>query len=111
VRAIIERLLIAGNCTHTGVAAMLGMHPRTLQRRLREEGASFETIKDDVRRDIALRYLKQPAIPLTRVAELLGYSSTSVLSRSCYRWFSASPRQLRGSGTAASDRTAERTSA
>ena len=98
VRAIVERLLIAGNCTHVGVAAMLGMHPRTLQRRLRAEGASFETIKDDVRRDIVLKYLRQPAIPLIRVAELLGYASTSVLSRSCYRWFSASPRQLRGTG-------------
>jgi AraC-like DNA-binding protein len=95
VRALVERLLIAGGCSHVGVAADLGMHPRTLQRRLRAEGASFETLKDEVRRDIALRYLKQPAIPLIRVAELLGYSSTSVLSRSCQRWFSASPRQLR----------------
>jgi AraC-like DNA-binding protein len=95
VRAIVERLLTGGNCTHVGVAAMLGMHPRTLQRRLREEGASFESIKDDVRREVALRYLKQPAVPLTRIADLLGYSSTSVLSRSCYRWFAASPRQMR----------------
>jgi len=101
VRATVERLLIAGSCTHVGVAAILGMHPRTLQRRLRAEGACFETIKDDVRRDVALRYLKQPAMPLIRVAELLGYSSTSVLSRSCQRWFSASPRQLRGGGPTA----------
>jgi AraC-like DNA-binding protein len=96
VRAAIERLLPAGSCSYAGVASMLGMHPRTLQRRLRAEGACFESIKDDVRRDIALRYLQQPAIPLIRVAELLGYSETSVLSRSCYRWFAASPRQLRG---------------
>jgi len=106
VRTIVERLLLAGNCTHGGVAAMLGMHPRTLQRRLRAEGESFETIKDSVRRDIALRYLKQPAIPLIRVAAMLGYSETSVLSRSCYRWFSASPRQLRGGGGARSDKRA-----
>jgi AraC-like DNA-binding protein len=77
---------------------MLGMHARTLQRRLREEGESFESIKDSVRRDLALRYLRQPAMPLIRVAEMLGYSATSMLSRSCYRWFSASPRQLRGKG-------------
>jgi AraC-like DNA-binding protein len=42
-----------------------------------------------------LRYLIQPDVPLTRVAELLGYSEASVLSRSCARWFSASPKQLR----------------
>jgi AraC-like DNA-binding protein len=48
-----------------------------------------------VRREIALRYLKDPSIPLIRVARMLGYSETSALSRSCYRWFSASPRQVR----------------
>lgn len=95
VRAIVERLLLAGACTFGGVASELGMHPRTLQRRLRTEGESFEAIKDGVRRDVALRYLRQPEIPLIRVAEMLGYSETAVLSRSCYRWFAASPRQLR----------------
>jgi AraC-like DNA-binding protein len=95
VRAIVERQLPAGDCTLAGVAAKLGMHPRTLQRRLRADGECFEEIKDGVRRDIALRYIKQSSLPLMRVAEILGYSETSVLSRSCYRWFSASPRELR----------------
>jgi AraC-like DNA-binding protein len=95
IRLIVERLLIAGNCTHNGVATLLGIHPRALQRRLRAEGESFEAIKDSVRREIALRYLERSSLPLIRVAKLLGYSETSALSRSCYRWFSASPRQLR----------------
>jgi AraC-like DNA-binding protein len=95
VRAIIARLLAANECTNDQVASVLGLHPRTLQRRLREEGECFESLKDSVRRDIALRYLIQPDVPLTRVAELLGYSEASVLSRSCARWFSASPKQLR----------------
>ncbi len=95
VRALIGRLLDAGECTNDRVAAALGLHPRTLQRRLREEGQCFEAIKDDVRRDVAMRYLGQPDVPLTRVVEMLGYSEASVLSRSCYRWFAASPRQLR----------------
>lgn len=97
IRVIVERLLFEGNCTHGGVASMLGIHPRALQRRLRAEGESFEAIKDGVRREIALRYLKDASIPLIRVAQMLGYSETSALSRSCYRWFSASPRQVRGS--------------
>ncbi|GFE79762.1 putative transcriptional regulatory protein [Steroidobacter agaridevorans] len=95
VRTIIERLLIQGDCNYGSVSATLGMHPRTLQRRLRAENESFESIKDSVRREVALRYLKQSSLPLIRVAKLLGYSETSALSRSCYRWFSASPRQLR----------------
>jgi AraC-like DNA-binding protein len=95
VHAIAARLLTDGLCNHTEVAARLSMHPRTLQRRLREEGTSFEAIKDDVRRDAAARYLSQPDIPLTRVAALLGYSESSVLARSCKRWFDNSPRRVR----------------
>lgn len=95
VRTIVERLLLKGDCNYGSVAATLGTHPRTLQRRLRAEGESFEIIKDSVRRDVALRYLTQSTLPLIRVAQLLGYSETSALSRSCYRWFSAPPRRLR----------------
>lgn len=95
VRAIGARLLAEGKCSHTEVAEKLGMHPRTLQRRLREEGTRFEDIKDDLRRDVALRYLGQKSISLTRLATMLGYSEPSVLTRSCYRWFATSPRNVR----------------
>jgi AraC-like DNA-binding protein len=95
VRGLILRLLSSEDCTHERVASEMCLHPRTLQRRLRAEGQSFEAIKDDVRREVALRYLSQPDIPLTIVAQKLGYAEASVLSRSCYRWFEASPQQLR----------------
>lgn len=95
VRGLILRYLGSEDCTNDRVASEMCMHPRTLQRRLRSEGKSFETIKDDVRREVALRYLRQLDMPLTRVAEKLGYAEASVLSRSCYRWFDASPVQLR----------------
>jgi AraC-like DNA-binding protein len=95
VRNVIARVLVEGNCTCKHVAAALGLHPRTLQRRLRQERESFESIKDSVRRDVALRYLRQPNVSLVRVTEILGYSETSVLSRSCHRWFATSPRRLR----------------
>ena len=95
VRATTARHLALGRCTHIEVASALGMHPRTMQRRLREEGVSFETIKDDVRRDLALRYLGHRSMSLTKVATMLGYSEPSVLTRSCYRWFSSCPRTVR----------------
>jgi AraC-like DNA-binding protein len=107
VRTIIERLLLEGDCTYGSIASMLGMHPRTLQRRLRAEGESVESIKDNVRRDLVLRYLKQSSLPLIRVAKMLGYSETSTLSRSCYRWFSLSPRQLRAGATPGGEQTQE----
>jgi AraC-like DNA-binding protein len=95
VRGLILRYLGSEDCTNDRVASEMCMHPRTLQRRLRAEGKSFEEIKDGIRREVALRYLQQPEMSLTRVAEKLGYAETSVLSRSCHRWFEASPLQLR----------------
>jgi AraC-like DNA-binding protein len=103
VRTLVERLLLDGDCNYSKVATSLDMQPRTLQRRLRSAGESFESIKDGVRRDVALRYLTQSTLPLIRVAQLLGYSDTSALSRSCDRWFSVPPRRLREGNVVAWD--------
>jgi AraC-like DNA-binding protein len=99
VRGLILQHLGGEDCTNERIAAELGLHPRTLHRRLKAEGKSFEGTKDEVRRDVALRYLHQSDMPLTSIAERLGYAETSVLSRSCFRWFGASPRQLRSRAT------------
>jgi len=95
VRGLILQYLGRDDCTNERVAGELCLHPRTLHRRLKDEGTSFEAIKDEVRRDLALCNLQQGDMPLTRIAEKLGYAETSVLSRSCCRWFAASPRRLR----------------
>jgi AraC-like DNA-binding protein len=95
VRQAVEALLGTGTCSHGEVARALEMHPRTLQRRLREQGTTFEAIKDEARRDLAQRYLSQPDLPLTQITALLGYSEQSAFGRSCRRWFDMSPRQER----------------
>lgn len=99
---LVEQRIQDGPCTLSDIAAALGMQPRTLQRQLKAIGESFEAIRDNVRRDLALRYLKQSDMPLIRISELLGYSDASMLTRSCHRWFAASPRQIRaGTGETA----------
>ena len=55
---------------HAPVAAG-SAYPRSLQRLLREEGTTFEAIKDETRRDFAQRYLSHPDVPLTQVSALL----------------------------------------
>jgi AraC-like DNA-binding protein len=95
VRQAIEALLGTGACSHQEVARVLNMHPRTLQRRLREEGTTFEAIKDEARQDLAQRYLSQPDVPLTQITALLDYSEQSALGRSCRRWFRSTPREMR----------------
>jgi AraC-like DNA-binding protein len=95
IRVMLPRLLATEHCHQDAVAAMLCLHPRTLQRRLREEGTSFAEIIDAVRREVALRNLADTSVPLSRITERLGYSEAAVLTRSCQRWFNRSPRQLR----------------
>jgi AraC-like DNA-binding protein len=95
VRGLVLQHLGDEGCTNERVAADLCLHPRTLHRRLKAEGKSFEGIKDEARRDVALRYLQHTDMSLTRIAERLGYAETSVLSRSCFRWFGVPPSRLR----------------
>jgi AraC-like DNA-binding protein len=95
VRQTIEALLGTGTCSSRHVAASLHTHPRTMQRHLAEEGTTFEAIKDEVRRSLAERYLAQPDLSLAQIAALLDYSEQSALTRSCQRWFHASPSAVR----------------
>ena len=95
VRGVVMQFLAAGPCSNDSVAAELHFHPRTLHRRLRAEGTSFQKIKDEVRRDVLLYYLQQTRLDFTRISERLGFAEQSVMTRSCNRWFAASPTSLR----------------
>jgi len=95
VRALIVQLIETRDCSKERVAAELHVHPRTLHRRLNDEGTCFEEVKDGVRRDIALGYLRATSLSVQRIAEKVGYAEHSVLTRSCSRWFAASPRAIR----------------
>jgi AraC-like DNA-binding protein len=57
VADLARRLLPTGHCTVEAIAEQLVLHPRTLQRRLREEGTSCQDVIESVRRDLATRYL------------------------------------------------------
>lgn len=96
VRQTIFRILTqADDCNRQNIAQHLGFQERTLNRRLAKRGTSFEAIRDEVRRDLAFRYLARADLPLTEIAGRLGYSELAVLSRCCQRWFGTSPRRLR----------------
>lgn len=77
------------------VARLLAMHPRTLQRRLAEEGTSYGEIVDDARRETALRLVTTTDLPLWQVASLVGLADPAVLTRNCRRWFGCTPSALR----------------
>lgn len=95
-RVIVLRLMRAnGACTQDDLARALGLHERTLQRRLKAEDTSFEMLRDDVRRELAQSYLAQRNVPLAQVAEMLGYAEASAFTRAARRWFGKTPREVR----------------
>ncbi|GEP40430.1 HTH-type transcriptional regulator VirS [Nocardioides psychrotolerans] len=104
VRSTIDQLLGTGAPEITAVARVLSLHPRTLQRRLADEGTSFAEILDAVRASAARRYLVTTDLPLSQVAGLIGLSEQSALTRASRRWWDQTPRAVRRAGVAQGQR-------
>src|SRR5882757_5820480 len=82
VENLIASQLAGGGASLARIAALLAVSPRTLQRRLAEQGADFGEILRFVRRQVALNQLSQrPPPPLAKLSYLLGYSEPSAASR------------------------------
>jgi AraC-like DNA-binding protein len=77
------------------VAAALGLGERTFARRLAAEGLNFWSILDEMRHDLALRYLREPGLQISQIAWLLGFQQPSAFSHACRRWTGESPSELR----------------
>lgn len=93
-RGLVRAALPAGEPTLECIAAGLELTAAGLQRRLREQNLSLSALIDQVRRELALHYLRR-RLPISELAPLLGYSETSAFSRAFRRWFGTSPRQWR----------------
>jgi AraC-like DNA-binding protein len=95
VRQALTRTIGISRGTKSEIAALLYMHPRTLQRHLAHEGQTFDAIREQVYREAMLRFLRETDIPLAQLAGVLGYSDQSALTRSCRRWFGTTPSRIR----------------
>ena len=77
------------------IADRLYLSPRTIHRRLEEEGSSFRAIKDALRRDMALARLTKTDDPITKVAADLGYADSSAFYRAFVEWTGMAPVHYR----------------
>ncbi|WP_095056536.1 AraC family transcriptional regulator [Pseudomonas sp. Irchel s3f7] len=77
------------------VAAQLHISPQTLRRHLREEGSSFQELKDQLRRDIAIYHLSRADLSLQQIAEQLGFSEPSAFHRAFKKWTGLTPGAYR----------------
>lgn len=94
VRARVASLLPRGRLTADALAAEFSMSGRTLRRRLREEGTSYQEILDDVRAELARRYLEREGRSADEVAQLLGFSDPSAFSKAFRRWTGRTPAEF-----------------
>jgi len=95
VQRYILDTLSTGNSTIERCAAGLNMSRRTLHRKLREEGASFQDLQDAIRRRLAFEYLSQPHVSTAEVALMLGYSESSAFHRAFKHWTGATTKVYR----------------
>lgn len=79
----------------TDAARGLQMTPRTLNRRLKDEGTSFQDIKDALRRDIAIRALQQGGESIEQIAFDTGFSAPANFHRAFRRWTNRTPGSYR----------------
>ena len=91
------RQLLQANPGHTGqsLADQLALSPRSLHRQLRAEGASLQTLKDDVRQARATDLLLRTRQPLKRVAQEAGFQNEKSFIRAFRQWSGQTPEQLR----------------
>ncbi len=95
VRRCLGSELCNGQPTLEQVAPRLHMSPRTLHRRLAEEGTNFRRILTEVRREIAARHLEEGQIAISEIAFLLGFSDPSAFHRAFKRWTGHAPLAFR----------------
>jgi AraC-like DNA-binding protein len=98
VRRILARTLGEGEGSAKlgSLASRLHVGERSLQRRLADEGLTFDAVLDEVRHDLAVRYLSDAKIAISEVAYLLGYSEPSAFHRAFKRWTGMTPSRARG---------------
>jgi AraC-like DNA-binding protein len=102
VQRLIAEELRNGVPTQAQIARVMAVSERTLRRRLEEHGTTFRDILDETRAQMAHTYVRDPRLPLSEVAFLLGFSEPSAFHRAFRRWTGLTPAAYRARETSAS---------
>jgi AraC-like DNA-binding protein len=98
VENAISSVLPHGKVLAEDIARSLGMSKRTLARRLSDEGLNFTEILQQLRHDLAVRYLDDRKLHVSKIAWLLGFHEVSAFTHAFKRWTGKTPRELRTAG-------------
>jgi AraC-like DNA-binding protein len=95
VRRIVCNLLHCGSESLESAAAVLSMHPRTLNRHLKCSGTSYRALRDECHRTIAYQLLRDTELPISEIAARLRYANTPAFIRAFQRWSGTTPAAWR----------------
>jgi len=93
VELLIRRGLPKGVIGIENVASQLAVHPRKLQRLLKEQGTSFSQLMERVRKNIATERLENSDMSIIELSDYLGYADNTAFARAFKRWFNVTPVQ------------------
>jgi len=96
-RGAIFEELPSGEVSLERTADMLNMSTRNLARKLADEGHTFKALLNEVRRELAEKYIRDRSLTLTEISFLLGFSEVSSFSRAYKGWSGSSPSAHRQS--------------
>jgi len=100
IRAILSKEYGSQFPELTDVCARLNLTPQTLRRRLKDEGTSYQAIKDQMREEAARFYLAKPMLSIDEISLMMGFSEASAFHRAFKKWTGMTPvacrRQLLG---------------
>ena len=95
VRRVLKEELQGGSPDQERICRRLATSPRSLRRRLEEEGTTFEALRTQLRSELARDYLSEPAWSISEVAFLLGFSEAAAFYRAFKRWTGVTPQAFR----------------
>jgi AraC-like DNA-binding protein len=91
VQRVLHTSLFTQKTTADHIAALFSLHPRTLHRRLKANGTSFQQLVDNVRFEIARQSLENSSLEVTQIAAMLHYADPSAFTRAFRRWSGTTP--------------------
>lgn len=95
LQAAIASAMHRGDPNIGRVATRLGFTPRTLQRRLEDDGLTFQQVLEDLRKAMACQYLTGSQLSLSEISALLAYTDTTAFGRAFRRWTDRAPSDYR----------------
>jgi AraC-like DNA-binding protein len=95
IKVAIAHHLSEGDCSMDRIVDSLPYEKRSLQRRLKERGTSYQELLDEIRFDRSIMYLKATDRTIGNISDLLGYKNSSVFSKAFKQKFGVSPKQWR----------------